>query len=467
MTVRVRGIYATALTALVVDDGHDVVGASLQIRERFDTDAVRAAGVPDVVVRTTDDRLGVLLVGGADPVATLATRLRDVAVDIISWPVAARDAVFDVRVSETTGDGAVCPLPDGDSGLLPFDAADGRIETGDRYRVQVSSPAPPWTDRRPRLATTLRARAGPAVLRRGDGGVRADVSDPETASELAGLVDLLGADVPDGWGLRWQGTAADADLETLESALAGARRRALALEDALPETVDPQRRIHAPLDAVAVLFGRLARFELDDRRRAVVPTMPGHHRTKAIAGASAGVDLAEAVAATFVDEFPFDGVASAFGPRVGDRVSIEHGKPAGHTVTLGRGEVTERTADGGLTVRRELSGGGTYDGLGVTRESGDVALTNFEEGRWWYPTVYRTEGGDRKGTYVNVCTPVECFPDAVRYVDLHVDVVKGGDGRVDRLDDDELAAAVDAGQLPAALAERAREVAASVERALR
>jgi predicted RNA-binding protein associated with RNAse of E/G family len=44
--------------------------------------------------------------------------------------------------------------------------------------------------------------------------------------------------------------------------------------------------------------------------------------------------------------------------------------------------------------------------------------------------------------------------------------VKGPDGDVRRVDDDELDAAVEAGTVSEALADRAREVAASIESAL-
>jgi predicted RNA-binding protein associated with RNAse of E/G family len=113
-----------------------------------------------------------------------------------------------------------------------------------------------------------------------------------------------------------------------------------------------------------------------------------------------------------------------------------------------------------------MGGGGAYDALGVPKETGDVATTKLTEGRWWYPTTYRAAGGEAKGTYVNVCTPVEIFPEAATYVDLHVDVVRHADGSVERVDDEELAAAVEAGDLPDDLADRAREVADAVEGAL-
>jgi len=119
-----------------------------------------------------------------------------------------------------------------------------------------------------------------------------------------------------------------------------------------------------------------------------------------------------------------------------------------------------------VTVRRDISGGGTYDALGVERRDDDEAITKFEEGRWWYPTAYRGEDGAPRGTYVNVCTPVEVFPGEVRYVDLHVDVVKTPGGTVRRVDDDELDAAVDAGNVPEPLAKKARDVAGALESAL-
>ena len=199
--------------------------------------------------------------------------------------------------------------------------------------------------------------------------------------------------------------------------------------------------------------------------------MPGHHRVKAgSASASAAVDFAEALCDPDPNEpdaaFPFTVVRESFGPAEGDALRIEHGKPDGRLITLGEGTVTEVDADGGVTVEREMSPGGSYDGLGGRREAGDVAVTSLSEGRWWYPTTYRAADGTVKGTYVNVCTPVEVFPDAARYVDLHVDVVKHPDGTVERVDDDVLDASVSRGDTPEPLAEKARSVASALTNAL-
>ena len=477
VTVRVRGIYATAITRLLGENGLDVVQASDPIRDRFDESFETASA--DVAVETTRDRQGVELSGEPEAVGTVAGDVATVAIDGFRWKAdAARGAVFDCEVREADGgSGAVVDLGDGLRGYLNYDDVDGFVDAGDRYRVQVTEPTPPWDDDRPRVVPTLTVQGGLCTLSRDRTGVSAAFRG-ERADELVGMTDLLSVDVPDGWGLRWQRAAGDADLEAMGTALERAVERARTLEAALddaPETPGEPGLLVAPWATAWCWFGRESRFALDERRREVETTMPGHHRIKAAdRAASAAVDFAEAVCETpgttadggEDDAFPFGAVARQFGPTTGDRLEIGHGKPDGRLISLGRGEVTDWDADGTVTLERSMRGGGTYDALGVPKDDGDVAVTKFREGRWWYPTTYRDDRGTAKGTYVNVCTPVELFPDSVRYVDLYVDVIRRSDGTVEIVDADELEAAVDEGRVSDALAEKATSVAEAVERAL-
>jgi Ribonuclease G/E len=472
-SVRLRGIYTTALTELLLAEGYDVVQASPPIRRRFDADI--AGGDHDVAVETTDDRQGVGVEGEQAAVESVTSQLRAVGIDTFAWDdPTPRAGVFDGRVTDTRGGGAVVDLGVGE-GYLPFRNVERRIESGDRVRAQVIEPASPWSDDRPLLDTEISAFAGVATLVPGQSGTTVDTYDDAEGRGLAEMTDLLDADVPEGWGVRWSHSATEADMATLSEALSRASERARQLSSAGvdgtadatdPEAVGEPGPVVVPSAGRWVWFGRESRFALDDLRREVTTTMPGHHRTKAASeSASAGVDFAEALCEP-TGEFPFGVVTDQFGPTEGDSVTIGHGKPDGRLIVLGTGEVTDRDSEGSLSIRREMSPGGDYDALGVPRESGDVALTTFREGRWWYPTVYRDSEGERKGTYVNVCTPVECFPDTVRYVDLHVDVVKHRDGTVERVDDDELDQSVADGEISEQLAEKARSVASAVENAL-
>lgn len=466
--VRVRGIYATALTRTLLDAGHRVVQASPPIQRRFDADL--PAADHDAAIETGPDRQGTNVAGDPDAVTQIRDLLADTGIDTLTWADPAPvGAVFDGRVTETLGTGAVVELGETE-GYLPFRNVDGTIDEGDAVRVQVAEAAAPWDSDRHLLDTAFRIEAGLATLTRGHEGIRVAGRDDAAGRELAGITDLLGSDPPAGWGLEWAHDARDAEMETLGDALAQASEHATDLSDAIDDADDPEpvREIASPAAGAWVWFGRESRFALDEARRTVTPTMPGHHRTKAgTNAASAGVDFAEALCGGDMgEEFPFAVVADQFGPHVGDRVRIDHGKPAGRRIVLGEGEVKARDDDGTLAVERKIAGSGSYDALGTPRAPGDTALTKFREGRWWYPTTYRGSDGEHKGTYVNICTPVELFPDVVRYVDLHVDVIKYPDGEVERVDDDELDAAVEDGDLSEELADKARQVASSIERAL-
>lgn len=463
MKTRIRGIYATALTALLDEADGRVVQASAPIRDRFDGEFPIEEYT--VAVETTDDEQGVAIHGDSADVRTVTASLIESGADAFDWSAAMpREAVFDGRVTETLGGGAVvdCGV---DSGFLPYDNVEGRIETGDRLRVQVSDSTPPWSDEKSVLDTQFEVGGGLVELVR-DGSSKT-AAGPGMAADLT---HVLPTDPPDGWRARWTDASESAELDALSDALAAASERATAIDAALadaPDHGDEPGICWNERETAWVWFGRSSRFSLDDRRRAVCPTMAGHHRIKA-GGADGGaaVEFVEAVCEPDGEEkFPFETVCRQFGPHEGHGLRIIHGKPDGRRITLGEGTVTARDGTS-VTVRREMTPGGTYDALGVERRAGDVATTKFTEGKWWYPTIYRGSDGERRGTYVNICTPVEVFPDAARYIDLHVDVVKHADGRIERVDDDELDDAVSAGHVSEKLAATAREVATTLENAL-
>jgi hypothetical protein len=469
--IRIRGIYTTALTHLLGEE-FDVVQASPPIRRRFDESF--ETGEYDATVETTDDRQGVGISGNPETVARIAGELADTAIDTFHWDdPAPRGALFDGVVRDTLGSGAVVDLGEDRGGVLPFRAIDRRIDDGDHVRVQVHDPEPPWSRDRTLLGTDVQVFGGVASLSKGVNEVVASAPDDASRRELARTTEMLPTDVPDEWGVRWEYAASDATLDEMNDALSGAIKRAETIDSVLADEpdIDATQSLAEPEATAWLWFGRESRFALDEARREVTTTLPGHHRIKAAdSSASTAVDFAEDLYADSEEEF--DGMPSGatlrqFGPDADDEVFIDHGKPDGRCFSLGKGNVAECDPESGkYTVRRVMGSSGTYDAIGTDRERGDVAITKFREGRWWYPTAYRSEDGEPKGTYVNVCTPVELFPRSVRYVDLHVDVIKRPDGTVERVDDDELDAAVETGHISEELAEKARSVAASVEKVL-
>lgn len=452
--VRIRGIYATALTT-ILNESFQIVQPSPPIKGRFD--ASFDVDDHDLAITTTRDREGVGITGTSTAVQDAVSAVAAIGRDTFTWhDPAPRGAMFESEVIEETERGVVVDLGPRE-GFLPSDELKDHVTAGDELRVQIHDPAPPWGEKRPTVSPTITVFGGIVDLVENGGNARTAPMDPERANELVRTTAMLPTTVPNGWSVRWKRGAAEADVDTLNAALDRAVAR---LEDVVA-AVDGGE---APAVTVWIWFGRESRFVLDERRRATVATMPGHHRVKLVGErASAAVDFVERVCAP--DEYPIGAVLDQFGPTEGDNLRIEHGKPDGRRFPLGTGVVVAR--DGAtVTVERTMSSGGTYDALGTPREEGDTAVTKLKEGRWWYPTAYQDADGESKGMYVNVCTPVEILPNRAVYVDLEVDVVRHVTGTVERVDDDELDAAVESGDVSPDLAEKARSVATAVERAL-
>jgi len=129
--------------------------------------------------------------------------------------------------------------------------------------------------------------------------------------------------------------------------------------------------------------------------------------------------------------------------------------------------VTTVDADGSVAVEREMTGGGSYDGLDVPREAGDIAETSLKEGPMVVPDDVpraRWDGARDVCQRLHAGRGVPGRRPPATY--LHVDVMKHPDGTVERVDDDELRDAEAAGDVPEPLAEKARSVASALENAL-
>lgn len=89
---------------------------------------------------------------------------------------------------------------------------------------------------------------------------------------------------------------------------------------------------------------------------------------------------------------------------------------------------------GTLELVRRFRSGGTYDGLRLPKVEGDWGTLLLSEGAWVTVRRYFRRDGTLVGELYNIGTPVEFYPDHLRYVDLELDVVRLPDG-TGRLED--------------------------------
>jgi hypothetical protein len=210
-------------------------------------------------------------------------------------------------------------------------------------------------------------------------------------------------------------------------------------------------------DVLEIEFPLVSKSRLDEIRSTVLLTLPLHHRLKIIA--SDQVDFAEEKILPHHPEMreslSRDMERELIWNRYerGREVAIEHVKPDGRVLHLSEGEIVEADfARKRLVLKRfKFKGRSKYDGLGIPKQEGDYAVSEIREGDWYFRHTYFRTHGERIGSYYNINTPVEFYPDRIRYVDLEIDVVQFADGRVAVVDEGELDKQFDAGRLSAEL----------------
>lgn len=224
------------------------------------------------------------------------------------------------------------------------------------------------------------------------------------------------------------------------------------LFNTLPDVVFWVRGRLERLTMFKVEFPALSKRKLDEIRAEVCETVPGHHYAKVYGPPLS--ELAEKAEATGrYDEF----IEALNSVKPAGKVEMVHVKLGGEVLSLGIAEVLQK--DWPIRLRRVAKTSGMYDGLNVEKEAGDEMLTEIDKGAFHYITTYISRGGEVKGYYANICTPVEVYGEKIRYVDLEVDVVTEATGLPRIVDEDLLERAFRESRIPETLFRRAKEEA--------
>lgn len=231
---------------------------------------------------------------------------------------------------------------------------------------------------------------------------------------------------------------------------------------------------YGDFEFMEIEFPYSAKSALDELRNSVpgTPTVPNHHRLRIIdpqyvdlmekRQLSSHPEKREMVGKNLESRLIWDKFEK------GRLISIDHVKSNGEKISLSEGEIIEFDCEKRNLIlqRRRYKGGHKYDGLSVPKQSGDYAITKVKEGDWFYRHTYYHQDGQLIGEYYNINTPVEFYPERIRYIDLEIDVVKWPDGKVEIIEEESLDEQVRSGYLSKELAERAKRAAKELKEKL-
>lgn len=425
MLARVRGIYATAVTKLLLDGGFEITQPSKPIQERFKLEPRYVP--PDVTVKDLEPPIGVLVIGECNAVERALEILSKLSHTFVVRSPVPLHAVIMGEVAKV-GEELVVKLREGLYAKAPrkYVLSKGYVGVFTVVRTPLSPKESVLVE--PDVYTTGKYVS---IVPGGRTILSEHIRDPEKQRLLTSLAsmfkDKLGA-----YGLKFRSSAKYAGIDELISEIEHLLERL----NAIPEKArrSPPHAVLEPGECIAkVVFSREARLELDDVRNSVVPTTRLHHVLKMFSRRGDVVELLDGLSASCSRDQAENHIED-FLLRKALRIEIMHIKPWGDFVRM-HGDVVHY--DGrDLVVARRLKPGGTLDGLGVPKEEGDYALTCIRRGEWFVVHTYYRKCGEIKGTYVNINTPPEFTKLRALYIDLLVDVVVGEEAKV--LDVEEL-----------------------------
>lgn len=411
--VKIRGIFATALSKLALDRGFSIVQPTEVVARRLGL--LPDNSPPDFIVKDHESKSGIVVMGDCGAVETFAKVLKEELDPFLVQAAGGVKEVFAARPLQEAGATYVV-TPEGGRAVVPS-----------RYVVYPSV----------RLFTLVKPPVGPAkglalpeIIVAGRyveldtiGGVKFSrgIGEEDVVRLRILAESRLGLQ---GLGVKFKSSAQYAQEEEI-------LREAQALyEEMLRISSGPWREGEVVRRGECLfisIFDREVKAKLDEIRARVAPTIRGHHSLRA-QGLGRCLDLLDYAGAEVYEK------ASEFLATMGP-VEILHIKPWGDIVRMRGSPLGFR--NGALVVKRNLRPGGTLDGIGARIEPGFYALTCIKPGLTYVVHTYYDAVGRVVGTYINVNTPPE-IGRRIIYVDLLLDKAIKSDGEERVLDMDEL-----------------------------
>lgn len=464
ITVRVRGIYSTAISKILLDRGFKLVEASERIRERLNIDLDTSPC--DVTVKETENPDEVLIIGSSREAMLVHDAILDELKYVFDWK-SQFDlyAVYVGLIIDRLGETCIVDLGEARGSLHPC-----REELGTRVLVGIKKP-PVKPGERLLLTKNFRLMGKFVALIHGEPIVSFSehIYDPSLRAQLSSIAvsKLMGT----GLGIHFRSSSKHASREAIVREIDILVAEYNKVLQALDKTDKPMKLREGQFIAVMGITS-LAKRLLDEYRSRVAFTIHGHHSLKSM-GYSDLVDFTEYVLTHAKPELckPENtrfGVASFIIRDLLEKSKVElvHIKPTGDVLRLHPGRVINATVENDhirILIEREIKSYGVYDGLEVEKKPGDIDYLLVDTAEPFVSHNYY-RGRDWIGSYININTPPEISPGVIKYHDLLIDVVVYPHGNAKVVDDEELRKIHQLGIIPRVLYEYALDV---VERVLR
>ena len=478
-TLRIRGLYAAALTSLFRQHHQDweIVQPDDEVRACLPGDWRMDS--PDVAIDERADAQGVrdtLQLSGSDDgiervLSILQQQFTDIIVRRSGMQVGSMYLGLVGLVSRERRQSVVY-LGGQLSGTLPMAGPDDRgPEIGARIPVRVEALGN-GPDKRPQLSAVLTVPGRYAVLSMTP-AVR--ISKQINSAAARERLQQLGQSLQtNGWGIIWRTAAQNAADEVLSEEI----------QDLVQQSGDLRERLSGA-KALGYLYGGDVSTQVempgdakrlcDHLRAELLPTLPGHHKYKAqgdVYGATVDALEKELPAEVLRNRTAPLGVlasVNAMQSPLRDTLRVRmRGIRDGAAMQYEGQRVAYDLDAGWVEVRQELRNRDSYPaGLRLDKRPGDYTVTRFQEGSWHYMTRFYGRQGAWKADYAGIATPTAIFSDQLHLVDLGVSVCHSPEQAAELIGIESLQEQQKQGLVGAGLVSKVREEGAAVLERLR
>ncbi|MEZ0289903.1 MAG: DUF402 domain-containing protein [Sulfolobales archaeon] len=443
-SVRVRGVYSTALAELLLERGFCLSDMSEKILRRLRDTSHVTSRPPEATVKS-DDRYRdiIVLVGEPGVVERLYAVLREVLQESLFTKIMPLNAVYRGKVeNKISHNECLVTTPLGLGGVL----RESICFPGQTLDLTIIG----YSDD---LKTPI-VKRGVTVVGRymllNESGVSQfseHIRDPDVIGELKSFSEII---VRQGFGVKWRSSAKNSTTIDLMNEYEELKKRFDEIKNSLDKT-EINRFVYVGESIAFIHVSPDDMLRLDEYRSKIIATTPYHHTMRSYSSLGDLIDLLDHVTEDSYKTNMCRGLKHFLIDKMleGYEVYLYHRRPFySKEIVIGPAralyaDLYER--DNSRFLRAVLSrvskSEGLYDGLEIPREPGDKIVSLIDDKNEFILHGYYSSSLELKGVYVNINTRPHVIYDIdprsfrgrikVVYNDLYIDViVLRGESRV-------------------------------------
>jgi len=452
--IRIRGIYATALTALLSKNGFNISNASEKINARMSVDEKENV---IVTIYDREDYNGVVISGDNETTKKVVKLLQE-KLPNASFRLVERGSIYAGFVTSIDRARKLITINVGEEkpGKLSLRNFWGYLREGEKVLVQIKGEGKNHYS----LSTQLRLFGKDLILiKNGVTRISKHIRDNEKREFLKDVAKQ--AELRD-WGVLWRTSAENKSAEELLEQIKELKKVEENIRKEYDEAKEP-KLLNKGFLTCFTEFGKKTKQELDNVRSEVVMTIPRHHELKSN-GFKSLVDLCENLLSNGFKNKQKEVIKvlnktlDDIGPKEGALYHVNQRKIGKKNILIRGRIISYDSKNREVKIKRVMRRPGNYDALNIPIVPGDYIITSIKESEEFIKHEYYNERGELKGEYYSITTPIEMLPTRANCIDLEIDVIQKN-GKKEIVDSEELEKLHELGIITKKIKERAVKIA--------